>query len=69
MKQRNHNTQFEKRMLSIEELSAYWSLGLTKSRALAKEVGAEMHLGRRVVYDRKVIDAYLDSKIEEGEGR
>jgi len=56
-------------MLSIEELSAYWSLGLTKSRALAKEVGAEMHLGRRVVYDRKVIDAYLDSKIEEGEGR
>ena len=65
---KSHNAQwYEKRMLTIEEASPYIGLGLTKSRSLLKNIGAERHFGRRVVYDRKIIDFYLDSLgIEEG---
>lgn len=49
------------RMLNIKSAAPYMGLGPTCARALLKQIGAEKHIGRRVVYDKQVIDAYLDN--------
>lgn len=49
-----------KRLLTLEEFIHYTSLGRVKGRAWAKEIGALKHIGRRVYFDRVVIDKVLD---------
>ena len=50
-----------KRMLQESEVTGYLGIGRTKARELCKDIGATVHLGRRVLYDRMKIDEYLDS--------
>lgn len=49
------------RYTSIEGLQAYTSLGRGKAIELAKECGAVIKVGARVVYDLQKIDEYMAS--------
>lgn len=50
-----------RRMLDIEQASSYMGIGKTLARQKLKEIKAERHIGRRVVYDKEIIDKYLDN--------
>lgn len=49
-----------KRLMNLEEFLKYTSMGRVRGKAWAKEIGAMKHIGRRVVFDRVVIDRVLD---------
>lgn len=51
----------EKRMLSILEAAEYIGMGKTKARIWLEEIHAIRKIGSRVLCDKSVIDAYLDS--------
>jgi len=51
----------DKRMLSVEEAAFYTGMGKTKCREWLREIGAMKKIGSRVICDRHVIDAALDS--------
>lgn len=53
----------EKRLLSSIELSSYLGLGRCSSTDFATKIKARVKIGRRVLYDKTVIDKYLDSLI------
>ena len=48
------------RMLGIEELCAYVGLGKAYARQFGVEAGAMRKVGKRILFDRKAIDAALD---------
>ena len=50
----------ESRLMSADETCKYLGLGKNRGIGFAKSIGAEIAIGRRRLYDRKVIDAYLD---------
>ena len=50
-----------KRMLSEKEAQEYLGLKRGKCREFGEKVKAVKHIGRRVLYDRLVLDAALDS--------
>ena len=52
------------RMVRIDGLCAYTSLGTSKAREFAESIGAKRKLGNTVFYDLKVIDAALDALCE-----
>ena len=52
---------FEKRYLNTKELAEYLSMGINSAPAFGKAVGAHRWIGRRLVFDRKVIDRAADS--------
>lgn len=54
----------KKRLLDVNEVCAYLSLGRCKGVEFAKEIGAEIKIGRRVLYDINKIDKYLDQVVE-----
>lgn len=54
----------EKRMLNIKEVCAYIGQGETNSRIYMDEIGATRKFGRRVLFDKTVIDAALDKMRE-----
>lgn len=64
MRERNKNYNAEKRLLDVSETCAYLNLGKSKGVEFAKSVGAERKIGRRCLYDKKVLDAALDRMIE-----
>ena len=45
-----------KRLLNIRVLMDYTGLGESKAKRWARETGAAKKIGRRTVYDRKIID-------------
>ena len=49
------------RMLGIKELCAYTGLGQSMARDFAKQYAAVVKIGRRVLYDRHVIDQAIDN--------
>jgi len=51
-----------KRLLDIKELCFYLSLGRNSASTLGAEIGARVQFGSRVLYDRKKIDEWIDSK-------
>lgn len=55
----------EKRLLDVNEVCIYLSLGRNRAIEFAKSVGAERKIGKRCLYDKKAIDKYLDTKIQE----
>ena len=61
MRLRNKEFADIARMMSHKEAAAYLGLGLTTSRKLLEEIGATRHVGARVLFDRQIIDNYLDS--------
>ena len=64
MKMREQKTTeetVETRLLSIEMLQQYLSIGRNSALEFGKESGAIKRIGRRVLYDKAVIDKYIDS--------
>ena len=55
----NHN--HEKRMLSIDECCDYMGLGKTKVMEITRSIGAVKKIGSRSLYDKRIIDTYLDT--------
>lgn len=50
--------------MDTEELRAYTGLGRNNAMLFAEEIGAKVKVGRRVLWDRKKIDQYLDELTE-----
>lgn len=55
----------EKRLLDANEVCLYLSLGRNRGIEFAKSIGSERKIGRRCLYDKVVIDRYLDQQAEE----
>lgn len=55
------------RLFDIKQAATYMGLGITSARQLLNDIGARIQIGARVLYDRKVIDAYFDRIRESGE--
>lgn len=53
------------RLMNAKETCSYLSLGRNRGIEFAKSIGAEVAIGRRRLYDRTVIDHYLDRKEQE----
>lgn len=51
----------EKRTLSIAEACMYTGLGRNRCRDFMNQIGATVKIGKRVLFDRTVIDRYFDS--------
>lgn len=51
----------EPRFLNIEQLMEYTTLGKSRAGELGRKSGAAIYVGRRVLYDKKKLDAYLES--------
>lgn len=49
------------RMMSAQEAASYCGMGSRHFKYWAEKIGAHRHYNRRIVYDRKVIDAALDA--------
>ncbi len=54
------------RLMGIQELMCYTSLGRNTAMELGKNANAIVRMGKRVLYDRKKIDTYID---EQGQDR
>lgn len=48
------------RLMDTEELRAYTNLGRNNAMKLGEEIGAKVKIGKRVLWDRRKIDQYLD---------
>lgn len=59
-KRRDMGAIGEKRLLNIEEVCAYTGMGKTKARKYMDEISATRHFGKKVVFDKTVIDGALD---------
>ncbi len=46
----------EKRLLNIKEVCSYIGVGQTQARRYMEEIGATRRFGRRVLFDKNVID-------------
>ena len=49
------------RLMDADELGRYICLGRNSAMAFGKEIGAEIRIGRRVLFDRVKVDQYFDS--------
>lgn len=54
----------EVRMMGVEELCAYIGMGKTKATEFGESVGAKRKLGKRTLFDKKIIDKALDELSE-----
>ena len=54
----------DKRMLGIDEASQYVGLGRNSAKAWLVEIGAIRRFGRRVLFDKRIIDQALNAKHE-----
>ena len=52
----------KKRLLDAPEVCNYLNLGRCKGVEFAKSIGAEVKIGRRVLFDKNKIDKYLDEQ-------
>ena len=55
----------EKRLIDANEVCMYLSLGRNRGLEFARSIGAERKIGRRSLYDKVVIDRYLDKQAME----
>lgn len=60
MNQRNNVAEFETRMLDADALCAYISMGKTRAREFGERCGAKRKMGKRTLYDKRIIDKALD---------
>ncbi len=67
MRRRTVNDSYTVRMMPIDQAAAYIGQGITRTRQLLNDIGAKRSIGRRVVYDKHVIDTWLDSLATEEE--
>lgn len=61
MNKRTNIENSEKRLFSLEEAAQYIGQGLNRTRTYMEEIGAVRKMGKRVLFDRCVIDEALDS--------
>lgn len=57
-------TMGEKRLLDANEVCVYLSLGRNRGVEFARDIGAERKIGRRSLYDKVIIDRYLDEQAQ-----
>lgn len=57
----------EKRLLDVNEGCSYTSTGRNSFVKFARSIGAERRIGRRCLYDKEVIDRYLDKQAREAQ--
>lgn len=60
MYKRNASDTQNIRLLSADEGAAYMGIGKTAFRAYAVKIGAVRRFGRRVLYDKRVLDSAID---------
>ena len=63
MRSRNRfvkTANMEKRLLGVDELMNYLSLGKNKAMEFGKESGAVVHIGKRTLYDKVMIDRAIE---------
>lgn len=53
------------RLLGMPELMQYTSLGRNRAADLGRDAGAVVRVGKRVLYDRIKIDAWIDEQSAE----
>lgn len=51
----------QKRLFSIEEAVTYLGLGKSSTRKFLESIGAKQQIGRRVLYDKAIIDQHLNN--------
>ena len=61
-KQNVMGTIGDKRLLNIKEVCVYTGIGQTRARQYMDEIGATKQFGRRVLFDKTIIDAALNEK-------
>ena len=50
----------ETRMLDVDDLCAYLNMGKTKATEFGEKCGAKRRIGKRALYDKRIIDQALD---------
>ena len=53
------------RLLSSNQACHYLGMGRTRGVELLKQIGAEIRFGGKYLYDKNVIDAFVDSQLKE----
>ena len=51
----------EIRLMSIDEAAIYVGLGRTATRVWVEEIGAIKRFGKRLLVDKKIVDAAIDA--------
>lgn len=67
MTERQNNRQVSEygRLMGIKELMDYTSLGRNSALELGKNACAIVRIGKRVLYDRKKIDIWIDQQAQD----
>ena len=60
MRTRNKSNTSDSRLLDIQAAAEYLSLGLSTTRKVLQECGAMKKIGSRVLFDKKIIDEYVN---------
>ena len=60
MKKRNKGPINDTRWIDLEQGCTYTGLGKTTFRTWAKQIGAEIKIGRIARYDKQIIDKAMD---------
>ena len=61
MIRRTRNENAESRMIRLDALMAYLSMGRTSAEKFAEDANAVRKIGRAKLYDREAIDRALDA--------
>lgn len=61
-KQNLMGTINEKRLLNIKKVCIYTGIGQTRARQYMDEIGATKQFGRRVLFDKTIIDMAINNK-------
>lgn len=64
-KETTNPSSISKRLLSITEAAMYLGVGRNTALKYLEQIGAKRNIGRRVLYDKHIIDEYLNSKLKE----
>ena len=56
-----NKAEYEVRLMNIDEACAYIGMGKSRGREALRSIGAEKRIYKRCLYDKKIIDAFLDS--------
>lgn len=51
----------DSRLIDTDELRIYLNIGRNNAMKFGEEIGAKVRIGRRVLWDKQVIDKYISS--------
>ena len=61
MIKRERRTTEEARLIDVNDLMAYLGIGRDAAANFGKSCGAQIHFGRRCLYDKRIIDQALNN--------